>query len=46
VDLEVLTDFADMSGVELAAIDADTSFASFERELRWNQAYHHLRATP
>jgi L-arabinose isomerase len=46
VDLEVLTDFANMSGVELAAIGADTSFASFERELRWNQAYHHLIATP
>jgi L-arabinose isomerase len=46
VDLEVLSDFADMSGVELAAISADTSFASFERELRWNQAYHHLIATP
>jgi L-arabinose isomerase len=46
VDLEVLTDFANMSGIELAAIDAHTSFASFERELRWNQAYHHLIATP
>jgi L-arabinose isomerase len=46
LDLEVLTDFANMSGVELASIGADTTFASFERELRWNQAYHHLIATP
>jgi L-arabinose isomerase len=46
LDLEVLTDFANMSGVELASIGADTTFASFERELRCNQAYHHLIATP
>jgi L-arabinose isomerase len=46
VDLEVITDFANMSGIELAAIHAETTFAGFERELRWNQAYHHLIATP
>ena len=46
VDLEVIKDFADMSGVELAAIDGNTTFAGFERELRWNQAYHYLIATP
>lgn len=46
VDLEVIADFADMSGVELAAIGPGTSFAAFSRELRWNQAYHHLIATP
>jgi L-arabinose isomerase len=46
VDLEVLTDFATMSGIELAAIGDGTSFASFERELRWNQAYHRLIAAP
>jgi L-arabinose isomerase len=46
LDLEIVTDFAAMAGVELAAIDRDTSFASFERELRWNQAYHHLTTGP
>jgi len=46
VDMEVLTDFANMAGVELAVIDRDTTFASFERELRWNQAYHHLVTGP
>jgi L-arabinose isomerase len=46
LDLEIVTDFAAMAGVELAAIDRDTSFASFERELRWNQAYHHLITAP
>ncbi len=44
VDLEVIADFAAMAGIELAAIDRATTFASFERELRWNQAYHHLTA--
>jgi len=46
VDMEIVTDFANMAGVELAAIDRGTSFPTFERELRWNQAYHHLIATP
>ena len=46
LDLEIVTDFAAMAGVELAAINRDTSFASFERELRWNQAYHHLTTGP
>ena len=46
LDLEMVTDFAAMAGVELAAIDRATSFASFERELRWNQAYHHLITAP
>jgi L-arabinose isomerase len=46
LDLEIIADFAKMAGVELAAIGGDTTFASFERELRWNQAYHHLVAGP
>jgi L-arabinose isomerase len=46
LDLEIITDFASMAGIELAAIDRETSFASFERELRWNQAYHHLITGP
>jgi len=46
LDLETVTDFAAMAGVELARIDRDTDFASFEKELRWNQAYHHLVSGP
>jgi hypothetical protein len=39
-------DFAAMSGIELAGIGAGTTYAGFERELRWNQAYHHLVTGP
>jgi L-arabinose isomerase len=46
LDLEIITDFAAMADVELAAIDRDASFAEFERLLRWNQAYHHLTTGP
>ncbi len=46
VDLGVVADFAAMSGIEIAAIGADTTFAGFEKELRWNQAYHHLVTGP
>jgi L-arabinose isomerase len=46
VDLGIISDFAAMSGIEIAAIGADTTYASFEKELRWNQAYHHLVTGP
>ena len=39
---EVLQDFAEMTGVEMLLIDADTTPRSFQRELRWNAAYHRL----
>ncbi|MEV4561341.1 L-arabinose isomerase [Kitasatospora sp. NPDC049285] len=39
---EELDDLAEMLGVELAIIDADTRIRQFTRELRWNQAYHRL----
>jgi L-arabinose isomerase len=42
VSTETLTDLAEMLGVELVLIDADTDAARFRRELRWNQAYHRL----
>ncbi|MCC5574868.1 L-arabinose isomerase [Microtetraspora sp. AC03309] len=42
VGAEELTDFADMLGVELLVIDADTTPRQFAKELRWNQAYHRL----
>ncbi|MET8146473.1 L-arabinose isomerase [Sphaerisporangium sp. NPDC005288] len=42
VGAEELTDFADMLGVELLVIDADTTSRQFTKELRWNQAYYRL----
>jgi L-arabinose isomerase len=40
--LEVLADFARIAGLELLVIDEHTRTAEFEKELRWNQAYHRL----
>ena len=42
LDSEIIADFADIAGVELVAIDADTRMRDFTRELRWNQAYYRL----
>ena len=42
VGVEVLEDFAEMTGVELVVIDDDTTTRAFQRELRWNAAYHRL----
>jgi len=42
VGLEVFQDFAEISGTELLVIDEDTTTRGFQRELRWNQAYHRL----
>lgn len=39
---EHLHDFAEMTGLELALIDAHTTTRGFVRELRWNTAYHRL----
>lgn len=44
VTREVVEDFAEMTGVEVLTIDADTTPRSFQRELRWNAAYHRLAA--
>ncbi|WP_122816051.1 L-arabinose isomerase [Nocardioides pantholopis] len=41
---EVLEDFAEMTRTELLTIDADTTPRAFQRELRWNAAYHRLAA--
>jgi L-arabinose isomerase len=40
--VEVLADFARIAGLELLVIDERTRTDDFEKELRWNQAYHHL----
>jgi len=42
VGVEILEDFAQMTGVEMVTIDDDTTPRSFQRELRWNAAYHRL----
>ena len=40
--IEVLSDFASIAGLELLVIDGETRIRDFQKELRWNQAYHHL----
>jgi L-arabinose isomerase len=42
LDAEPLIDFAEMAGVEFLLIDDDVDLPAFKREIRWNQAYHHL----
>jgi L-arabinose isomerase len=42
VGVEVLGDFAEMTRTEMLVIDADTTTRAFQRELRWNAAYHRL----
>ncbi len=37
-----LWDLTDMTGSELALVDASTTTRRFGQELRWNQAYHRL----
>jgi L-arabinose isomerase len=41
---ELLSDFAEMTSVELLVIDETTTLREFAKELRWNQAYHRLAA--
>jgi L-arabinose isomerase len=42
ITIETLSDIAEMVGVELAVIDANTDLGQFSKELRWNQAYFRL----
>ena len=42
LELDVLSDFAEIAGVELLVIDERTRMREFANELRWNQAYHRL----
>ena len=39
---ELLTDLAEMIGIELAMIGEGTRTGQFLKELRWNNAYHRL----
>jgi L-arabinose isomerase len=42
VEVDALSDFATILGVELLHIDADTTIRQFSNEIRWNGAYHRL----
>ncbi|MEZ3158975.1 L-arabinose isomerase [Microbacterium sp. BWT-B31] len=42
VGIEVFRDFAEIARTELVVIDEATTVRDFQRELRWNQAYHRL----
>lgn len=42
VPLESLEDFSEMVATEIVVIDDDTTPRAFQRELRWNAAYHRL----
>ena len=39
---ECLEDFAEMAGLELVRIDAETTIPELKKELRWNELYYHL----
>jgi L-arabinose isomerase len=43
VTTEMLEDFAEMAGIELVVIDADTRLREFKKELRNNEIYYGLR---
>ena len=42
IGVEVFAEFARMTETELLVIDASTTIGGFEREVRWNAAYHRL----
>jgi L-arabinose isomerase len=42
ISVDVLKDFATIAGLEILIIDNATTITEFEKEVRWNQAYHRL----
>jgi L-arabinose isomerase len=42
VTTQQIMDFAEIAGVEVVVIDADTSIAGFKKDLRHNAVYYHL----
>jgi L-arabinose isomerase len=42
IGLDVLEDFAEIAGIELLTIGAETTSSQFRKEVRWNQVYYHL----
>ncbi len=45
VGVEAFADLAEIAGIELVVVDADTSTRRFQQELRWNDAYFRLAGT-
>jgi len=45
VSVEQLEDFASMAGIEFLLINEDTTVHAFNKELRWNEAYFHLKGS-
>ena len=41
---EHMRDFADMAGIEFVLIDKKTDLHQLRNELRWNEAYYHLKS--
>lgn len=39
---EMIRDFAEIAGVELVVINAETKISAFRDALRWNEGYYHL----
>lgn len=44
LSLDHLTDYAEIAGVELLAINKGTKVEEFRKELRWNEIYYSLTA--
>jgi L-arabinose isomerase len=42
VTAEHMEDFAEIAGVELVVIDANTKLRGFKQDLRQNEIYYHL----
>jgi len=42
IDVDIIADFAEIAGLELVVIGADTELRSFKQELRSNAVYYHL----
>lgn len=43
VTTEMLRDFAEIAGIEIAVIDGETHLQEFRNELRWNELSYHLQ---
>ena len=44
VTMEMIEDFAEIAGLELAVIDATTNLRQFKKELKWSEVYYGLRS--
>jgi L-arabinose isomerase len=41
--IDAISDLATIAGIELVVIDESTRLRELQNELRWNDAYHHVR---